>query len=38
MHVARPGFLPTEGCVALEAADLTRVLARLGHGATITII
>lgn len=26
MHVARPGFLPTEGCVALRAADLRRVL------------
>ena len=38
MHVARQGFLPTEGCVALDAADLVRVLARLGPGATITIV
>lgn len=37
MHVARPGLLPTEGCVALAAADLARVVARLGPGATITI-
>jgi len=26
MHVARPGFLATEGCVALRASDLRRVL------------
>lgn len=30
LHVARPGFLPTEGCVALRRADLVRLLARLG--------
>ncbi len=38
MHVARPGYSPTEGCVALAAADLARVLARLGPGATMTIL
>jgi L,D-peptidoglycan transpeptidase YkuD (ErfK/YbiS/YcfS/YnhG family) len=27
MHVARPGFLPTEGCIALRRADLLRLLA-----------
>jgi L,D-peptidoglycan transpeptidase YkuD (ErfK/YbiS/YcfS/YnhG family) len=27
MHVARPGFLPTEGCIALRRRDLVRVLA-----------
>lgn len=37
MHVARPVFLPTEGCVALTAPDLARILARLGPGSTITI-
>ncbi|MDX2290382.1 MAG: L,D-transpeptidase family protein [Hyphomicrobiaceae bacterium] len=26
VHVARPGFLPTEGCVALTRHDLTRLL------------
>jgi L,D-peptidoglycan transpeptidase YkuD (ErfK/YbiS/YcfS/YnhG family) len=26
MHLARPGFLATEGCVALCGADLRRVL------------
>jgi len=27
LHVARPDFRPTEGCVALAQADLQRVLA-----------
>lgn len=27
LHVARPGYAPTEGCVALDAADLRRLLA-----------
>jgi L,D-peptidoglycan transpeptidase YkuD (ErfK/YbiS/YcfS/YnhG family) len=27
LHVARPDFAPTEGCVALAVADLRRVLA-----------
>lgn len=27
LHVARPGFTPTEGCIALEQRDLLRVLA-----------
>lgn len=26
IHLARPGFLPTEGCVALRGGDLLRVL------------
>lgn len=26
LHLARPGFAPTEGCIALEARDLRRVL------------
>ncbi|MEA1831171.1 L,D-transpeptidase family protein [Methylobacterium durans] len=30
LHVARPGYLPTEGCVALKRADLVRLLRRLG--------
>lgn len=30
LHVARPGFAPTEGCVALRRADLLRLLPRLG--------
>jgi L,D-peptidoglycan transpeptidase YkuD (ErfK/YbiS/YcfS/YnhG family) len=30
IHVARDGFGPTEGCVALRAGDLRRLLARIG--------
>jgi len=28
LHLARPGFSPTEGCVALEQRDLLRILAQ----------
>lgn len=37
MHVARPGFEPTEGCIALRRADLLHVLAELKRGARIHI-
>ena len=37
LHVARPHYLPTEGCVALAEADLRWVLARLGGGSVIEI-
>ena len=30
LHIARPGYRPTEGCVALKRADLLRLLRRLG--------
>ncbi|GJE45439.1 L,D-transpeptidase family protein [Methylobacterium soli] len=30
LHVARPGYGPTEGCVALKRPDLVRLLRRLG--------
>jgi L,D-peptidoglycan transpeptidase YkuD (ErfK/YbiS/YcfS/YnhG family) len=30
IHVARPGFMPTAGCVALAAPALRRLLTRLG--------
>lgn len=29
MHVARPGFAPTEGCIALRKSDLLKVVRRL---------
>ncbi|MBM3565201.1 MAG: hypothetical protein FJX42_03700 [Alphaproteobacteria bacterium] len=32
MHVARPDFSPTEGCVALTQDDLLRLLADCGPG------
>nr|WP_245422304.1 L,D-transpeptidase family protein [Alsobacter soli] len=37
MHVARPGFAPTEGCVALRRADLLRILPRLSAETRIVI-
>lgn len=37
MHVARPGYAPTEGCVALALADLEAVLAGCAPGDTITV-
>lgn len=37
MHVARPGYAPTEGCVALALADLEAVLAACRPGDTITV-
>lgn len=37
LHVARPGYAPTEGCVALSRDHLRRLLALLGRGATIDI-
>lgn len=38
MHVARPGFTPTEGCIALRRPDLLRLLARLSRGARLRIL
>jgi L,D-peptidoglycan transpeptidase YkuD (ErfK/YbiS/YcfS/YnhG family) len=35
MHVARPGFLPTEGCIALCRADLMRVLATVRRNSKV---
>ncbi|MEM9681989.1 MAG: L,D-transpeptidase family protein, partial [Pseudomonadota bacterium] len=37
MHVARPGYAPTEGCVALELDDLRSILATCGPGDAIAI-
>ena len=37
IHVARPGFLPTAGCVALSAASLRRLLARIDRKTRILI-
>lgn len=38
IHLARPGFMGTEGCVALRRADMRRLLARLQPGARITLV
>lgn len=35
VHVARPGFAPTEGCIALRRDHLLRLLAAIGRNATL---
>lgn len=37
IHVARPGFAPTAGCVALEPRVLWRLLGRLGTNTRVEI-
>ncbi|GGF80653.1 hypothetical protein GCM10007301_45940 [Azorhizobium oxalatiphilum] len=37
IHLARPGYRPTEGCVALKPADLRRLLTRLHRHTRIII-
>ncbi len=37
IHVARPDFSPTQGCVALELGDLLAVLAACGPGDRICV-
>lgn len=38
MHVARPGFLPTEGCIAVTMATMRRLLPRLGRGTVLLVL
>jgi len=37
IHVARPGFAPTAGCVALDINSLRRLLARVGPHSRIVV-
>jgi L,D-peptidoglycan transpeptidase YkuD (ErfK/YbiS/YcfS/YnhG family) len=37
MHIARNGYQPTEGCIALSAKDLRLVVRQLGPGARIVV-
>jgi L,D-peptidoglycan transpeptidase YkuD (ErfK/YbiS/YcfS/YnhG family) len=37
MHLARPGYTPTEGCMALSRRDMRALLQRLRPGTTIEI-
>lgn len=37
LHVARPAFLPTEGCVALRRRDLADILSGIGPGARLIV-
>lgn len=36
-HLARPGYAPTAGCVAVSRADMLKLLARLAPGAAIRL-
>lgn len=38
LHLARPGFEPTEGCVALQRRDLMELIARAGEGSAVSIV
>lgn len=38
MHVARPGYLPTEGCIALSKRDLMKVIAVMGRRTKVVIV
>jgi len=38
MHVARPGYAPTEGCIALRQEHLLRLVQRFGVGARVNVL
>jgi L,D-peptidoglycan transpeptidase YkuD (ErfK/YbiS/YcfS/YnhG family) len=38
LHLARPGFEPTEGCVALQKSDMLQLLALAEPGSAISIV
>lgn len=38
VHLARPGYAPTEGCIALSRHDLTMLLAELQPGSSIAVL
>lgn len=38
MHLARPGYTPTEGCIALSRRDLYAVLAEIRCGTDIVVM
>ena len=37
-HLARPGYLPTEGCIALSPRDMARILPLIGTGAEFRVM
>jgi len=37
LHLARPGYAPTQGCIAVGERDMRRLLARLSPGAVLRI-
>ena len=38
LHMARPGYLPTEGCVALSPPDMARLLPLLRKGTRLRVL
>jgi L,D-peptidoglycan transpeptidase YkuD (ErfK/YbiS/YcfS/YnhG family) len=38
MHIARPAYTPTEGCVALSMRDLRGVVAELRLGGRVLVV
>ncbi len=38
LHVARPDYAPTEGCVALDRSDLERVLSEAAPGDVVRVL
>ena len=37
LHLARPGYLPTEGCIAVSRRTMTRLLPVLGRGGVVRV-
>jgi L,D-peptidoglycan transpeptidase YkuD (ErfK/YbiS/YcfS/YnhG family) len=38
MHLARPGFRPTEGCIAVDRRTMLRLLPHLSRGTVLTVL
>ena len=38
VHLARPGYAPTAGCIALSRHDLSMLLAQLRRGSAIYVL
>lgn len=38
LHLARPGYTPTEGCVAISKRDMAWLLARVGRGTKVRVV
>jgi L,D-peptidoglycan transpeptidase YkuD (ErfK/YbiS/YcfS/YnhG family) len=37
-HLARPGFTPTQGCVAVSRRAMARLLPHLGAGTVVKVV
>ncbi|MEX0954571.1 MAG: L,D-transpeptidase family protein [Rhizobiaceae bacterium] len=38
LHIAKPGYAPTEGCVAVSARDMAWLLGRLRRGSVVRVM